>query len=35
MAGEMFEESLALLLQVNESWPIATNLQGIGVTLAA
>ena len=34
-ANGLFEESLALLREVNDSWPIATNLQGIGVTLAA
>ena len=34
-ASELFEESLALLREVNDSWPIAANLQGIGVTLAA
>jgi ATP/maltotriose-dependent transcriptional regulator MalT len=34
-ASGLFEESLVLLREVNDSWRIATNLQGIGVTLAA
>jgi DNA-binding CsgD family transcriptional regulator len=34
-AGELFEESVALLREVKDNWPIVTNLQGIGVTLAA
>jgi predicted ATPase/DNA-binding CsgD family transcriptional regulator len=36
-ASGLFEESLALLREMNENWPlaVATNLQGIGVTLAA
>lgn len=37
LAHELFEESLALLRAMNENMPlaVATNLQGIGVTLAA
>ncbi len=34
-ASGLFEESVAVLREVNENWRIATNLQGIGVTLAA
>ena len=37
LARELFDESLALLHEMNENVPlaVATNLQGIGVTLAA